>query len=60
SVGRVLRELDDKTIAVPTEGVVLLGVGIFAEPGRRGCPRREDAFPDRSGRERVGVGQGKT
>ena len=37
-IGRVLRELDHEPIAVATEGVVLLGVGILEKPGRRGGP----------------------
>ena len=37
-VGGVLRELHDDPVPVPAERVVLLGVGVLAEPARRGRP----------------------
>ena len=41
-VGGVLGELDDHTVAVVAAGVVLLMVGVLAQPGRRRLPRPQD------------------
>ena len=48
-------QLDDHAVAVAAECEVLLGVGVLAEPGRRGGPGGEHAVAHRAGPERVGA-----
>ena len=53
SVGGVLRQLDDEPVAVGAERVVLLGVGVLAQPRRRRAPAVEHRTAHRGGPERV-------
>jgi hypothetical protein len=52
-VGGVLGQLDDHAVAVAASRVVLLGVRVLAEPGRRRRPRRQDALANRGGAVRI-------
>jgi hypothetical protein len=54
-VSGVLRELHDQPVAVAAERVVLLGVGILAEPYGRGGPGREHALANRRHRRCEGI-----
>ena len=54
-IGGVLRELDHHPVAVAAADQVVLGVGVFTEPGRRRRPRVEHPAAQRRGAERVVV-----
>jgi hypothetical protein len=55
-VGGVLREFDDHPVAVAAEGVILLGVGVLAEPGGGGGPRVQHGAAEGLGVEGISHG----